>query len=181
MHQEGFYQVFYWKILKTMNLSQNLTSNVFSAWTSIIHLINVKNPRLRLRKLFGFGQNARVNWGGGGGGYLPYIPIIKWNPNDVLTTSKAISKGLASGFVYWSCARRNKTRSSMADGYDSTGSGESLVCVEDSELYPLKFDCTVLQYLLLNKERLMDKRPRILEELCRKLSATTRKVVVAQW
>ena len=69
----------------------------------------------------------------------------------------------------------------MADGYDSTGSGESLVCVEDSELYPLKLDCTVLQYLLLNKERLMDKRPRILEELCRKLSATTRKVVVAQW
>ena len=180
MHQEGFYQVFYWKILKTMNLSQNLTSNVFSAWRSIIHLINVKNPRLRLRKLFGFGQNARVNWGGGGG-YLPYIPIIKWNPNDVLTTSKAISKGLASGFVYWSCARRNKTRSSMADGYDSTGSCESLVCVEDSELYPLKLDCTVLQYLLLNKERLMDKRPRILEELCRKLSATTRKVVAAQW
>ena len=69
----------------------------------------------------------------------------------------------------------------MADGYDSTGSGESLVCVEDSELYPLKLDCTVLQYLLLNKERLMDKRPRILEELCRKLSATTRTVVAAQW
>ena len=39
----------------------------------------------------------------GGGGRRP-IHSIKWNPNDVLTT--CTSKGLASGFVYWSCAFR---------------------------------------------------------------------------
>ena len=116
-----------------------------------------------------------------GGGYLPYILIIKWNPNDVLTTSKAISKGLASGFVYLSCALRHKTRSSIADGHDSVGSDESLVCMEVTALYPLELDYPVLQYLLMNKERLMDKRLKILEELSRKPFATTRKVVVAQW
>ena len=36
--------------------------------------------------------------GRGGGGLLP-IHSLKWNPDDVLTTCKAISKGLASGFV----------------------------------------------------------------------------------
>ena len=42
----------------------------------------------------------------GGGGKLLPIHSLKWNPNDVLTTCKAISKGLASGFVYWSYALR---------------------------------------------------------------------------
>ena len=36
----------------------------------------------------------------GGGGELPPIHSLKGNPNDVLTTCKAISNGLASGFVY---------------------------------------------------------------------------------
>ena len=35
-----------------------------------------------------------------GGGELPPIHSLKGNPNDVLTTCKAISNGLASGFVY---------------------------------------------------------------------------------
>ena len=35
----------------------------------------------------------------GGGGKLLPILSFKLNPNDVLTTCKAISKGLASGFV----------------------------------------------------------------------------------
>ena len=38
-------------------------------------------------------------WGGGGGELLP-IHSLKLNLNDVLTTCKAISKVLASGFVY---------------------------------------------------------------------------------
>ena len=42
------------------------------------------------------------------GGKLLPIHSLKWNPNDVLTTCKAISKGLGSGFVYWSCALRQK-------------------------------------------------------------------------
>ena len=46
--------------------------------------------------------------GGGGGAELLPIHSLKWNPNDVLTTCKAISKGLASGFVYRSCALRQK-------------------------------------------------------------------------
>ena len=39
----------------------------------------------------------------GGGGELLPIHSLKWNPNDVLTTCKAISNAFASGFVYWSC------------------------------------------------------------------------------
>ena len=39
-------------------------------------------------------------------GKLLPIHSLKWNPNNVLTTCKAISKGLASGFVYWSFALR---------------------------------------------------------------------------
>ena len=38
-----------------------------------------------------------------GGGELLPIHSLKWNPNDVLTTCKAISNAFASGFVYWSC------------------------------------------------------------------------------
>ena len=45
------------------------------------------------------------NRGGGGEKLLP-IHSLKWNPNDVLTSCKAISKGLVSGFVYWSYALR---------------------------------------------------------------------------
>ena len=48
-----------------------------------------------------------LSLGGGGGKLLP-IHSLKWNPNNVLTTCKVISKGLASGFVYWSCALRQK-------------------------------------------------------------------------
>ena len=44
----------------------------------------------------------------GEGGKLLPVHSLKWNPNDVLTTCKAISKVLASGFVYWSCALRQK-------------------------------------------------------------------------
>ena len=51
---------------------------------------------------FSFGRS-----GGGGESYFPYISL-KWNSNNVLTTFKAISKGLASGFVYWSCALLQK-------------------------------------------------------------------------
>ena len=43
------------------------------------------------------------------GGELLPIHSLKWNPNDVLTTCKAISNGLVSGFVYWSCTLRLKT------------------------------------------------------------------------
>ena len=46
--------------------------------------------------------------GGGGGGELLPIHSLKWHPNDVLTTCKASSKDRASGFVYWSCALRQK-------------------------------------------------------------------------
>ena len=49
----------------------------------------------------------------GGEGKLLPIHSLKWNPNDVLTTCKAISKGLASGFVYWSCALRQSHRSTV--------------------------------------------------------------------
>ena len=42
-----------------------------------------------------------------GESYFQYI-LFKWNPNDVLTSCKAISKGFATGFVYWSCALRQK-------------------------------------------------------------------------
>ena len=40
------------------------------------------------------------------GSKLLPIHSLKWKPNDVLTTRKAIRKGLPSGFVYWSCALR---------------------------------------------------------------------------
>ena len=36
---------------------------------------------------------------GRGGGSLLFIQSLKWNPNDVLTTCTAISKGLASGLI----------------------------------------------------------------------------------
>ena len=49
----------------------------------------------------------------GGGEKLLAIHSLKWFPNDVLTTCKAISKGLASGFVYWSCALRQNHRSTV--------------------------------------------------------------------
>ena len=61
---------------------------------------NKVSPRFLLRDTL---HEAR--WGGGK--LLP-INSLKWNPNDVLTTCKAISKGLASGFVYWSCALSQK-------------------------------------------------------------------------
>ena len=32
--------------------------------------------------------------------YFQYI-LLKWNPNDVLTTCKVIIKGLVSSFVYY--------------------------------------------------------------------------------
>ena len=35
---------------------------------------------------------------------------LKWNPNDFLTTCKAIIRALASGFVYISCASRHKPK-----------------------------------------------------------------------
>ena len=44
-------------------------------------------------------RRKALSWGGGGGKLLS-IHSLKRNPNDVLTTCKAISKGLASGFVY---------------------------------------------------------------------------------
>ena len=47
---------------------------------------------------------------GGAGGKLLPVHSLKWNPNDVLTTCKAISKGLASGLVHWSCALRQNHR-----------------------------------------------------------------------
>ena len=49
-------------------------------------------------------------WKVSSGGELLPINSLKWNPNDVLTTYKAISKGLASRFVYWSCALRQKPK-----------------------------------------------------------------------
>ena len=51
-------------------------------------------------------QDMKTNFHPRGGGKLLPIHSLKWNPNDVLTTCKAISKGLASGFVYWSSALR---------------------------------------------------------------------------
>ena len=45
-------------------------------------------------------DDSQQTGGGGGGGELPPIHSLKGNPNDVLTTCKAISNGLASGFVY---------------------------------------------------------------------------------
>ena len=45
-----------------------------------------------------------------GEGKLFLIHSLKWNLNNVLTTCKAIIKGLASGFVYWSCALRHKSK-----------------------------------------------------------------------
>ena len=45
-------------------------------------------------------DSVEMGVGGGGGGELLPINSLKWNPNDVLTTCKAIMKGLASGFVY---------------------------------------------------------------------------------
>ena len=44
--------------------------------------------------------NVTVRWG--------EATSRTFSPNDVLTTCKAISKGLASGFVYCSCALRQK-------------------------------------------------------------------------
>ena len=38
---------------------------------------------------------------------------LKWNPNDVLTTCKAIIKGFASRFVHWSWALRKNQRSTV--------------------------------------------------------------------
>ena len=45
-----------------------------------------------------------------GEGKLFLIHSLKWNLNNVLTTCKAIIKGLARGFVYWSCALRHKPK-----------------------------------------------------------------------
>ena len=42
------------------------------------------------------------------GGKLLPIHSLKWNQNDVFTACIVIIKGLASGFVYWSCALRHK-------------------------------------------------------------------------
>ena len=44
-----------------------------------------------------FKNTMSITGGGGGGGKLLPIQSLKWNPNDVLTTCKAISKGLARG------------------------------------------------------------------------------------
>ena len=41
--------------------------------------------------------------GGGGGKQLP-IHSLKWNPNDVLTTCKAICEVLVSGYTSYACA-----------------------------------------------------------------------------
>ena len=52
-------------------------------------------------KLFTTGLNklvSKVVCAGGGGGQLLPIQSSKWNPNDVVTTCKAMIKGLASGF-----------------------------------------------------------------------------------
>ena len=38
---------------------------------------------------------------------------FKWNPDDVLTTCKAIVKGLDSGFVCWSCACAKKKKQAL--------------------------------------------------------------------
>ena len=50
-------------------------------------------------KLFTTGLNKLVSKVvcAGGGQLLP-IQSSKWNPNDVVTTCKAMTKGLASGF-----------------------------------------------------------------------------------
>ena len=58
-------------------------------------------------------KTQRTGGGGRGPGELLPIHSLKRNPsernpNEVLTTCKAISKGLASGFVYWSYALRQK-------------------------------------------------------------------------
>ena len=42
------------------------------------------------------------------GGKLLPIHSLKWNQNDVFTASIVIIRGLASGFVYRSCALRHK-------------------------------------------------------------------------
>ena len=53
-------------------------------------------------------SKVSTRWGERSGGKLLSIHSLKWNTNDVVTTCKAVSKGLASGFVYWSCTLRQK-------------------------------------------------------------------------
>lgn len=143
-----------------MNLSQNLASNVFSAWRSMTNLINMS-------KIHDWGSGKKldldktrelIEGGGGGGSCFPYILL-----NEIQTSKADL------------CSR-------MADGHDSLGSDESLICVARHRVIPAW--TWVFRAAIPSPEKRtvnMDKRPRILEKHCRKLPATTRKVVVAQW
>ena len=66
------------------------------------YLFHADNLSFRER-LFWF----KVSIGKPGGKLLP-IHSLKWNQNDVFTACMVIIKGLASGFVYRSCALRHK-------------------------------------------------------------------------
>ena len=68
------------------------------------------SEKVKTNSSLNFIRLLRVVFSGGGGGELLPIHSLKWNPNDVVTTCKAISKDLASLFVYWSCALRQNPR-----------------------------------------------------------------------
>ena len=55
-----------------------------------------------------FTTNYSLFQSGGEATSHTFSAFSKWNPNEVLTTFKAIRKFLASGFVYWLCALRQK-------------------------------------------------------------------------
>ena len=71
-----------------------------------------------------------------GGGKLLPIHSLKWNPNDVFQT---ISKGLASGFVYWSCALSQKPQINGLEKKQKHGSRRrdcfSLLYFGNSQIY----------------------------------------------
>ena len=70
-----------------------LQSTPFSAFSSLFG----RQPEIRLRSHVKTGSDLFACLPAGGG--LLLIHSLTWNPNDVLSTCKAISKGLASGQI----------------------------------------------------------------------------------
>ena len=81
-------------------ISRDLHLDCFAMVLTAGFYCDSRAHNVRKVRVFKSGREGLGRWG-----LLP-IHSLKWNPNDVLTTCKAISKGLASRFGYWSSALR---------------------------------------------------------------------------